>query len=259
MKMFSRVFIFLLAFQIEVRVKASAPPVESQKPPVAESSLVQNPEHCWENKEKNCQIKALRKPFHLNTAQLELHISSSSVMEKISARQWKFIEGTAWIEKANKISFETLYGATRSTHGEYWLISQGERILIKNISSDVEVTLRDGRSVKPPAGFQMWIAGINSKAQSEYGMIEPIDLKKHLLSWYPLYPGSREEFAKLAGDLRHNWGSIVDTSSAIYKEITLRKIASIDAEKNAVLARQRRAEEERRRIRELFRSRTFDR
>jgi hypothetical protein len=243
MKIWLRLFLFLMAFQVEVRVKAG---------------LLQSPENCVAS-QGVCAVKAVKGPFHLQTEKLILHATAGSVLEKEAPTLWNFVKGDLWVEKANGVRFQTVFGAIQAEHGQYWILSEGDRIWVRNMSADLQVTLRDGRTLSPPAGFQFWIAGVNTKNESGYGMIQPIRLKEHIPLWWSLFQGDKKAFAERVAHYRDNWGDLVESSSRIYKTQALRRIASEDSRKQAVETKKRQAELERQRIRELYRSRVFDR
>ena len=82
MKTWIRVFLFLMAFQLEVRVKAG---------------ILQTPENCLRT-EAACAVKAVNGPLHVDTDKLVLHATTDSVVEKESVKDWRFIKGNLWVE-----------------------------------------------------------------------------------------------------------------------------------------------------------------
>ena len=233
MKRFGKLILFLLAFQLEVRVKADAP-----------KGIF--------SVEKNA--------FHLRTEDLKIHAAPGSTLEKTKTGNWKLLQGNFWVERAQHNSFETLYADITGTNGEFWIsANSGEKIWVRNFSSDLKVTLRDGKTVDIPHGFQMWVSGLNSEAHSEYGMVEPINMKTQIPQWYRIYPDGKKAFTKKMAALKMSWGDVAETGSQIYKAQALRKIASVEDQEKSAADRKRRSEAETRRIRELYRARVFDR
>ena len=182
MKKGFRFLIFLLAFQMEVRVRASG-------------DILQQPTACLKSKE-TCAIHVTGSAFHLSKDNFGLHAKENSTLMRLSSSQWRLIKGTLWIEKSAGVEVETPYATTKAPHGQYWLIEKGSQVVVRNIDAELQVVLRDGKKLEVPAGFEFWISGINSKGQSEYGMIRPIDMKEHLPVWNALYSGSKENFVK---------------------------------------------------------------
>ncbi len=246
MKAFVRIFLFILAFQVEVRVKASA-------------EILMQPENCIQLKSE-CTIKVKNEKLHIESEAIQMHMYPETVLTKNTSKDWNFIKGKLWVEQANGVSFKTVFGEVKATTGEYWIVSEGsDKVWIKNITSDVSVTLRDGKVVQPPDGFEFWISGLNSKNQSEYGMINPIDIKQYVKLWYPLFKGDKESFKERVIVLKDAWGDLASKSSAIYKGVILRREASIAEEKQREIDKKMQLENEKKRILEIFRSKVFDR
>jgi hypothetical protein len=140
MKTWLRAFIFVMAFQLEVRVKAS-------------DVVLENPEHCLMSAEA-CALKVRESVFHFKSEKTQFHATKDSMLERKTANNWSFIRGQVWVERSAGIVFETIHGSAKATQGEYWLTSAENKIFLRNISSDVEVILRDGKVVQVPAGFR---------------------------------------------------------------------------------------------------------
>lgn len=245
MKAWLKVILFIMAFQLEVRVKAS-------------DIVLENPENCLAS-QNDCIVKVREPAYHHKNEKFKFHATKNSVLERKGLKTWKLIDGQMWIESAAGTVLETIYGSAKATHGEYWISTVKDKIFFRNISSDIEVTLRDGKTVQAPAGFQFWIGGLSSDAKSEYGMIEPIDMKSLLPVWTILFAGTKEDFTTKIRDLRKDWGNLVEVSSQIYRDQAMRKIASSENQKNKESTRIRNAQLAKERLRETYRARVFDR
>ncbi|WP_413942647.1 hypothetical protein [Bdellovibrio sp. HCB-162] len=245
MKKWVRLALFLLAFQMEVRVRASG-------------EVMQQPSACLKSKE-TCAIQVTGSGFHLLQDSLKIHASEGATLVRLSNTQWRFVKGALWIEKGANVEVETLYGSLKASQGQYWVVEQGDQVLIRNVDATLTVTLRDGKSLEVPEGFEFWISGMNSKGVSSYGMIQPIDMKNHLPLWNSLYRGSKEDFVKEVTHLRANWGDLTEKSSLIYKTVVQREIASELAKQKIVEKKKQRLEAERRQVKELYRQRVFER
>lgn len=245
MKKWVHILLFLLFFQVEVRVKAS-------------NGALQNPDNCLKNSEV-CALQANQSAFRFTFKSVKLNATQGSSLVRENNFKWKFVSGALWIEKSAGLTVDTLYGTAQASKGQYWLIEQGDKVLVRNISADLKVKLRDGKELEVPEGFQFWIAGLNTDAQSDYGMIEPIELKSHLELWNSLFEGTKAEFKAAALEQRESWGDLAATGGLIYQKSVDRKLASI-AEEKAEVARKKQAKAaEDRRIKQLFYERTFER
>lgn len=245
MKKLSRLILFLLAFQMEVRVRASG-------------DLLQEPEACLKS-QQSCAIHVLGTGFHLQKKSLVLHATEGSTLMRLSQKNWKLIKGTLWVEKANSVEVETAYASVKSAGGQYWLLQKNDQVIIRNINAELEVTLRDGKKLEVPEGFEFWVSGINSKGLSEYGMIHPISLKEHLVLWNSLYVGGKANFLKEAQSLKEDWGGLTEKSSDLYQIIIKRKMASI-AEQDRLLEEKKHQEAVyRQNLKKIYFQRTFER
>jgi hypothetical protein len=245
MKKVLQVLIFVLAFQVEVRVRASA-------------DTLQQPTACLKSAE-SCALHVVGPAFHLKQEELELHATEGSTLMRLSHHQWRLMKGVLWVEEAPQVLVETPYVTAKATHGQYWLIDRGDRMIVRNINADLNVELRDGKKLEVPAGFEFWVSGINSKGKNEYGMIQTVDMKDHLVLWNKLFKGSKEQFKKEVAELRENWSDLGERGGSLYEKIALRQIASIEDGRRKEAEKLRQAQAERQKTRELMYKRAFDR
>lgn len=245
MKKIVRLMLFLMAFQMEVRVRAAG-------------DLIEQPSACLKSKE-SCAIQVTGSAFHFEKDDNHLHATSGSALVRLAPDQWRLVKGAVWVEGGKSLQLESLYASTKATMGEYWVISQDSRILIRNMTASLKVTLRDGKTLEIPEGFEVWVSGMNSQGKTEYGMIEPVNMKEHLPMWNSLYRGSKEDFVKEVRLYRDNWGDLAQKSSQIYQTLTERKMASIEAQEKAEEARRLRKAAELQRMKEMYRQRVFER
>jgi hypothetical protein len=243
MKKFFQFFLFLMAFQLEVRVRASG-------------DLLQSPDGCLKSKEF-CSIQATHENFHYKTSSLNLHMGASSVMQRSSNDTWKLVSGYAWIQQGKSLTLETLFATMKAPTGEYWVIDKGDRIIVRNVNADLTVEFRDGKKLQVPEGFEFWVGGLNTLGKSEYGMIEPINIKDHLSLWKNLFQGSKEDFVAAVQKQKHQWGDLVEKSSEIYRASADRQIASVQNAEKRRVEKARQEEAQRQKVRQLFYERTF--
>jgi hypothetical protein len=169
------------------------------------------------------------------------------------------VKGALWVEQGEDVEIETLYGYVRSATGNFWILEQQDQILVRNLGAELKVTLRDGKSLDLPEGFQFWIRGLNSQGVSEYGMLEPIDVSDHLPRWNALYRGSKDSFISEVQLLKQKWPLWVEKGSFIYQSLAERKIASVAEQRRQEKEQQKRLMDERRRVKQLYHERVFER
>lgn len=245
MKKWIRLVIFLLAFQMEIRVRASG-------------SLIEQPSSCLKSKE-TCSVQVKADGINLAQDSVDLHASGGSVFVRVSDRLWRFVKGTVWVEKGAGVEIETLYGNIIAFQGQYWILEKDSKIIIRNMDAELQVTLRDGKKLNVPEGFEFWISGLNSKGQSEFGMIQPVDMKDHLPLWHSMYKGSKKDFLNEVRHLRENWGDLVGKSSSLYKNAALRELASLREKDEVQRQYKERLELQRHRMQKLYYERVFER
>ena len=245
MKNIFRLFLFLAAFQMEVRVRAAG-------------DLIQQPDACLHGTQA-CVVQSLEKPFYFAKEGINLSAPAKATLERIENNKWRLVSGSVWVEKGQKVTIESVYAEVRSQNGEFWVIEKGNRLWVRNLSADLTVHLRDGKELALPAGFEFWIAGINTKSQSEYGVLQTIDLKDHIKNWAALYPGNSEQFKKDVQEFKENWKTLAAQGGTLYQEMANRRIASIKEAKHQDKLKKERLAAEQKRLKDLYFERTFER
>ncbi len=244
MKSFFNVFIFMLAFQMEVRVRAS--------------DSVSAPENCL-GREVPCAYKVSTEKWSFGSGNIKIHAVKGSVLTEIEkAREWKLVGGSLWVENAPSVKVRSTTSEVEGSSGQYWMMIEKDRTIYRNISAKLIVTLKDQNKIEVPKGFEVWVGGVNSESQVEHGMVEPIDIKAHLKLWYSLYPGKQPQFLSEVQDLKDQWADRIEQSGEIYKKVIERKLAAVEDEKRQIEEKKRKQESERLRIREEFRKKVFE-
>jgi hypothetical protein len=244
MKKLSHIFLFVLAFQVEVRVRAS--------------DTVSFPEHCL-GRSFPCSFKVTEDKWTYETGNIKLHASAETLLTEVQkSKEWKLVEGTLWVQNAPSAKIKTVFADAEGSSGQYWVFARKDKVVFRNISSKLTVTFKDQSKMEIPRGFEVWAGPVNTEAQTEHGMIEPIHLKSHLKAWYELYPGPRTQFVSEVQDLKDQWSDLVEESGDVYKKVVERKMAALDDEKRKELEVKKKKEQERQRIREEFHHRVFE-
>ncbi|XGC79413.1 hypothetical protein ACES2L_08740 [Bdellovibrio bacteriovorus] len=245
MKKFSRLLIFILAFQMEVRVRASG-------------DILEQPVACMKSKE-TCAIQVMGAGFHYAKKDKKLHAGSGSALMRLSQNQWRLVKGSLWVEESKGLEVDTLHGSLSAKYGEYWVIEKEGRILVRNIDSDLTVTFRDGKTLQVPEGFEFSMEGLGVDGRSQYSMVKPIDMKDHLPLWNSLWQGSKADFVAKVKRTKEYWGDLTQKSADLYQALVERKIASDQEAQQKLEEKKRRQALEKAQMREMYRSRVFDR
>lgn len=244
MKMTLRLFLFLIAFQLEVRVRASG-------------EVLQQPDSCLKDKSA-CAIQVVGDSFKFTRGSLKLVAAQDSTLARIRTKVWRFIKGTLWVQESDGLKVETVFGSLSADRGQFWVLDQGSNVLVRNVDSDLKIHLRDGKRLELPEGFEVWISGINSRGQTEYGVLRPIDIKAHLPVWNSLYEGSKEEFIRDVTKTKEFWGDLAEKSSRIYSGLVQRELASYQEKKDALEKGQNLKQEKQRKTRQLYWQKVFE-
>ncbi|MBC7371458.1 MAG: hypothetical protein H7326_07835 [Bdellovibrionaceae bacterium] len=245
MKRFLSVFLFIAAFQMEVRVRAEGPSVSV-------------PDNCV-GRSFPCSFKVDSDKWSYEASGVKLHATAKSMLTEVEkGREWNLIEGTLWLENAPSVKIKTFASEAEGSSGQYWVLVEKNRVVYRNISSKLILTFKDQSKIEVPKGFEVWVGGVNSEAAVEHGMVEPIDLKQHLKSWYQLYPGKRSQFISEVQDLKDQWADLIEKSGDMYKRIAERKMAALDDVKNQEVEKKKKQELERKRVRAEFHKRVFE-
>lgn len=235
---------------MEVRVRAAGESGTS-------AGAIQQPEACIKS-EETCAIQVTNSSFHYANESVKIHAISKSSMVRLQPAEWRLLKGAVWVEQG-AVEIKTVYADLKAQQGQYWVLNQDERILVRNIDSDLQVTLRDGKVLDVPQGFEFWVGGLDSRGQASFGMIHPIDMKAHLSLWNSLYRGTKKDFLKEVALLREAWGDLNVKSATIYQTLAERSIAAADAEEKAVRERKARQAEQARRLKMMYYQRVFER
>lgn len=212
--------IFFLAFQIEIRVKASN-----------STAIISEPAHCI-NVSAPCSFKVPGTPWTTQRGKTKLTAKPHTLLtELVQNKEWKLVEGALWVQNAPSVAIKTVSADVEASSGDYWVLTEKDRVVFRNISSRLIVTFKDGTHLEVPRGFQVWAGNVDSEARVQHGVVEPIELKEHLKLWYSVFPGSRKEFLSQVQDLKDQWVDLVEQSGEIYQRVAERKLASIEEKK----------------------------
>lgn len=245
MKKFWHLFLFLAAFQMEVRVRAS------------EASL-SFPENCL-GKVSPCSFKVMTDKWSYEAGNVKFRAPIATILTENSAeKEWNLVAGTLWVQNAPSIKIKTISAEAEGSSGQYWVFSEKGRFVFRNITAKLILTFKDHTKMEIPRGFEVWVGDVDSEAKVEHGMIAAVDLKRHLKSWYALYPGDRQQFVSEVQDLKDQWADLVEQGGDIYKKVAERKLAALDDEKRRQVELHKQKEENRLRIRAEFHKRVFD-
>ena len=236
----------MLSFTLDIKVKAS-------------NTLLQKPENCYfESKGSSCIFSSGSKVEELKNEKNILTLKENSILERNSKNNYVYINGVVWVQNSDSISFLSLYGKIESEQGEFWLIENDNKILVRSIIGKLKIKI-NSESLEIPEGFQIWISGKDSSGKNTFGIPEIIPMDAHLKLWAEMYSGNKYEFKNKIAMLKNLYKDKREESSQLYQQIADRHVAnSLEQERN------KRKQEEKRRaylleIRRQYFERVFQR
>ena len=240
---------FILAFQLEVRVRASA------------EQLVQEPSQCLRKSDSSCALQAGKGGFHLTQGDLRWHLANGSAVIRESSARLEFVKGHFWLEKS-KTSFEvqTVYGQVTSLDGGgFWIFEKNGQLWIRNLDASLSIKTRTGQSVSLPEGFEVWLGALNSGGVASVGVPRAINLSEVMGDLAKMYQGSKKDFISQVTYFRDRWGDLSHRSAQLYELETRRELASQAAEEAKENERVKRLNKEKEQRRQLFLERALGR
>lgn len=240
---------FILAFQLEVRVRASG------------EQLVQEPSQCLKKSDSSCALQAGKGGFHLSQEGLRWHLASGSAVIRESTTRLEFVRGSFWLEKSkNTFEVQTIFGLVTSLDGGgFWILEEDGKLWLRNLDASLSVKTRAGQVVALPEGFEVWIGSLNSSGQANVGVPRAIKLSEVMGDLAKMYQGSKEGFISQVTYFRDRWGDLSQRSAQLYEAETRRELASQAAEEAKENERLLRQSKEKERRRQLFLERALGR
>lgn len=240
MNIFLKVSVFLLFFQVEVKVKAHAPSVDP-----TESAL---------------STVADAKDF--NSPGKEFKLAPQTLVMKLKDGLFRFCEGQMRVESEHENSMAFLHGLIISFGGAYSISTKSKdnkKVWIANERSSLTIKMRGGRELFLPPGFQVWIAGLNSEGEQTFGVIEPWDFKEYVVTLNSMHFKEKTQLLDLARQLKVLSKEAQAQSPGLYQKIIDRRIASLEKEEQ--MRQSQLASDRRRKMqqRKYFFQRTFER
>ncbi len=228
-----RLFLMLLAFQTQVRVRADS----------VHSLTFWDPPSCRESKE-DCRVQAGAAKLSLPVGRGQLDVARDSLLERKEGH-WKLLKGTARLKKGR---LECIDGSVE-TNGEAWILDEGgEQVVVRAIDEDLKVKMKDQKILDVPAGFEVWVGRLETNGASEHGLPKQISIADQLIRWAHLEPGEKETQIERANRLKALWKDRAEMGAELYTQVIDRQLASEqevlrkEQQRKEALRRQRAAE-----------------
>ena len=254
-----RLAFFILAFTIEIRVRAETAPVNSIRLPLARA-LLEQPEGCWSESASTCAIRTNRgEKANLEMAGSKLTLDEKTAIIRLSPNEFRLVSGQVWIKSTESLSVKTEFGAVAVESGEFWIDRNSDRVRVGAIRGTARLAPRgSSEQIEVGSGLENWLGRVVKNGESRRGIPVAIDFRSHLERWARLFSGTRQEFHDDAQAFHEEWKAATAAAAEIHKAVFERKVASLRAEHQRSEAAKRKVEARNDELIEMFRKKVFE-
>ena len=168
------------------------------------------------------------------------------------------ISGQIWVLSAESLKIRTEFGDLQSSHGDFWVARNAEKVKISATGGAVEVWPRGYQgSVFVVQGQENWLKGVGRNGYALMGFPMPLRLSKHIVRWARLYPSGKRAFRDEVYALVEVWKNSVKDAAQFHEQGVSRKMASLQENFADAQRARARQEEHNRRLRELYRKKVL--
>lgn len=236
----------LLLFSLGLTVKA-----ETKAEPLV---FVDEPAQCFVKEGYPCAVRSLE-PLRLQRGDDVYQFAAETSVVWLSVDDLRVLEGRIWIEKSAKLSLHMLGSDAITIDGEFLVTREKDQNLaIMNLNGSVKFPEKGFlKSEALPVGFQNWYGRRDTNGVVQRGVLRPIEVPSFVATWAKTGSATRVARGEKLKQYRELWKGNVEQSAELYKNIVERRIASQEDSRAALRRRQQKADEERARLRQMFR------
>lgn len=252
--------LFLLAFMIDVKVKADVGP----KGLIHQNAPVTLPENCVEKSDDQCGVKtSVGRKFRIKNDSVEVILSSDTSFLRLSEKRGRILGGTLVINSSGTYELEGSFGTLKLAGGrvivETFVRFQKEHFIVKNISASLSI---QGMGASIPydidKGYEVEVGPVGKTGHVFLGVPRAIIRAQVLRIMAQTFYGSKKEFLSEANSWMESVPQVVEFASESYAQEANRQIASAAQDLEAQKRRQKELLAEQKRIRDLFFRKTFE-
>lgn len=171
----------------------------------------------------------------------------------------KLVSGCIWVRSNRNEKIQSLHANAESLQSQFFIKYVGDKIVYVNHSGVLKLTLRDGRQINVPAGFSVWVSEVQMDRKNKIGILQPVDLKDHLVDLASIWQGSPDSLKSELKPLVERWGNTHELAAQFYKGLATRRIASIEEAQEMKKSKKLKEIEIRKRNQKLLFERAFNR
>lgn len=251
MKLLS-VLMFIFAFTIEVRVRASDHHNHKAKE-VSSVSVVETPEQCLESY-GYCVIKNLNQKYSYQGEGFLISLSPESIIIRQKLKEISFVKGQIFVKANSKMSFQTPYGQIEVEKDSQALLEKfSDKVVVQTIFGKVFLKpLGEKKSILVMQGHENYVAQVGDSLKAQTGIPKPVMIEPLLKTWFYHANLSKEKFTEEVESFKSVHEKAVQDLSILNEQIATREIASAKAERMAAEERARKAKEHHKKMQETY-------
>ncbi len=290
-----RIFLFLLMFAVDVRLRAAENPAENNLKNSLETApsnsrvfaqeltsesgvahpdspsakprrrvdlvaIQQQPEKCWQSKTACAARTVARQAARGEWNGGVISLDESTTLVRIRESELRLITGTVWLKGIENTTVRTEFGSVEIRQGsETIIIKNQDRVMVSIIQGGAEIhPIGSEDQLEVAAGFENWIGRVDSTGRAQSGIPTAVIFSPFLQTWGRLYVGNNPEFEKEAVEFYSVWQKASREAASLHRDLFLRKCASIDAEQERRRVSQIKVRARSRELIERFRRHVFD-
>jgi len=247
---FLRAVAFALCFSIDVTVRAAMPGILR--------SPVEEPKNCLRRAEI-CAIGTYKgTKYELVVGSAHLILGQQTSLTRLERSRYILLSGELWVRTEDEIIVESEYGEVSVYHGEALLSRTDRQLVVKSLNGQVKIHPKGGKDLEVERGFENALYPVGKLGHAQTSIPQLIDLNATIKELGDLYIGDKRDFSEVIESIFDNWPETVNKASEFHSELAKRAIASDNIRVEKEMRRRQAIEAERRRLNELFRSKTLD-
>lgn len=217
------------------------------------------PTGCYASEKFPCAIRALGVSLSIVQKNYAFKLKKDSNLIFYGKNQARLLDGAVWVVQGEALKLQTTHIQV-SGRGDYWVEKfNSERTLVRNLNADIQILAGGKNHEVLPVGFENWFGGLQSDQNLAKGIVRPIEKGYFLSLWNQTAQLSKKNTIQKIGFYRQLWDKNIEGSSQLYREIVQRKLASVELKEKQRVKQEQKNKEERESLRQVFRSRLFER
>ena len=255
MKLAFRLFVFILAFVLDVHVRASEGHFGHKK---QMTDFLMEPSNCL-NRAEECALKPNNRNSNvLNFGGAKINMSLDSELIRRKEDWVRIVKGHALVRAHTEFVLETRYGNIEFPKDGIALVEvQLDKVQVDVLRGAVKVNLLGKAfSMTLPSSFSFWYSGLQANGMPQTGRPRPLTLDRVIRLWGGI-DNDIELMRDVLDKLSPTWKYAVLESG--YRDLaTIKELRAEQARKEQIEAeRRRRVEKENGKLRKMFYDKTF--